>query len=220
MGTMFADHAAVAVIYRHGLNEYPLIGELGSAMRLVGRMAFPLYAFLLVQGFLYTRNWKQYAARIAAFALISEIPFNLVTSGHVWCQEYQNTLFTLLAGLLCMKVISMYQENGQSQLLAAAAAVITAAEFLHTDYGAMGVLLILVFYEFRNRPLERTVFGGAVLFFMYRDLFAAASCIAFFFMNRYNGERRKPFKWLPYVFYPAHLLILYAAGELIYELYF
>ena len=220
MGTMALDHGAAAIIYLHGLNEYPFLGELGLAMRLIGRMAFPLYAFLLVQGFLYTKIRKKYAARLGIFALISEIPFDLVAFGQVFDPGAQNTLFTILAGLLSLEAVARYQETGRAAALLAAGVWIAAAALLHADYGVMGVLFILTLYVFRDRPAERMVFGGAVLFFLSRDLYALASWIAFFFVNRYNGERGKPMGYVPYVFYPAHLLILYTAGELIYELYF
>ena len=113
MGTMFLDHGAVAVIYLHGLYEYPFLGELGLAMRLIGRMAFPLYAFLLVQGFLYTGSRKKYAIRLGSFAVISEIPFNLVASGQVFNPGGQNTLFTLLAGLLCLVMSALFRQAAE-----------------------------------------------------------------------------------------------------------
>ena len=112
MGTMFLDHAAVAIVYGSGLNEMsPLMENIGLAMRLVGRMAFPLYAFLLVQGFMWTRNWNRYVVRMTLFALISEIPFNLMVTGELWYSRAQNTIVTLLIGLICMKMLETLEKR-------------------------------------------------------------------------------------------------------------
>ncbi len=106
MGTMFLDHAAVALIVGSGLRDAsPFFEAIGLAMRLIGRMAFPLFAFLLVQGILYTKCWRKYALRLAVFAVVSEVPFDLVASGRVWDPAAQNTLVTLLIGVVCLRGI-------------------------------------------------------------------------------------------------------------------
>lgn len=244
MGTMFIDHAAMVLIYNHGLNEMsPLLENTGLAMRLVGRMAFPLYAFLLVQGFLHTKNWAKYAARAAVFAVVSEIPFNLAAGGSLWYPAAQNTMMTMAVGLVCMKALSLAEDFGQrtgssrwigagtgnTSLLTPSgrkwavkiwsffivSACMGIAQILRTDYGASGILLILVFYYFRYRPSERMALGCAVLVLMYFNVFAFAAWIAFFFINRYNGERGQKLGYMPYLFYPAHLITLYLAGCLI-----
>jgi len=220
MGTMFIDHAAVALIYNAGLNEGSTCFEtIGLAMRLIGRMAFPLYAFLLVQGFLWTRDWARYGARVAVFALISEIPYDLVAFGSLWSMEGQNTMFTMLLGLVCMRGIRWAEESDwcegeadafprHAMVLLIAAAGALVAWFLRADYGAFGVLLILVFYMFRFRPAEQWFGGCAVLYLMYFGIYAIAAWIAIFLISRYNGERGKKMGYWPYVFYPVHLLML------------
>lgn len=245
MGTMFIDHAAVALIYNRGLNEMsPLLENIGLAMRLIGRMAFPLYAFLLVQGFLWTRDWKKYVARVALFAVISEIPYNLVAGDWVWFPEAQNTMVTMVIGLLCMKAIVSVCERmrganavvgnelgGESQKLrmdagnkilewmsVAMIAVVgmLVAELTHADYGAYGVLLILVLYLFRYKPMEQLGAGCVVLGLAYNfGIYAVAAWIAFFFISRYNGERGRKLGIMPYVFYPAHLLLVWLASAVI-----
>ena len=240
MGTMFLDHAAVAVIYNYGLDEMsPLLENIGLAMRLIGRMAFPLYAFLLVQGFLYTKSWEKYAARVALFAVISEIPYNLVAGKQLLFPEAQNTLVVLLIGLICMKLLEMVEQKfglqtgvsrqgteslagetdtgrkflGAALMILVVATAAVAAELLRGDYGAFGVLLILVFYLFRFRPMEQMGFGSMVLLLIYNfSLHALFAWIAIFFINRYNGERGRKLGYLPYVFYPVHLLVVYFVG--------
>ena len=227
MGTMFLDHAAVALIYNAGLDRVSTCFEIiGLAMRLIGRMAFPLYAFLLVQGFLWTKDWVRYVSRVAVFALVSEIPYDLVAFEMVWNMERQNTMFTMLIGLICMKGIRWAEEidwgseeNGGFPRLAVimliAAVGALAAEFLHVDYGAAGIILILIFYIFRYRPAEQWIGGCAALYMIYFNAYAIAAWIAIFLISRYNGERGKKMGYLPYFFYPAHLLALCLAGVII-----
>ena len=251
MGTMFIDHAAAAIIFGSGLNEMsPLVENIGIAMRLVGRMAFPLYAFLLVQGFLWTRNWSHYVMRMAVFALISEIPFDLMVAGEIWYSRAQNTIVTLLVGLVCMKMLetleqqfglvirpesSIRNRNGREveavsedksgfggKILGISLAVWTiaaamfVAELLRTDYGALGVLLIVVLYTFRHRPSELVVAGCLAAALIYGfSMEVLLAWIAFFFISRYNGERGRKLGLIPYVFYPVHLLVVWLVGAII-----
>ena len=199
MGTMFLDHAAVAMIFGSGLSDWnPLMENIGIAMRLVGRMAFPLYAFLLVQGFMWTRDWTKYLMRVALFALVSEVPFNLVVSENVWYPWAQNTLVTLMIGLICMRMLAALEsrfgqafrfecpnrscriENEESNrdlgemILGIAlavwvvAAAMLAAAVMRSDYSATGVLLIAVLYLFRYRPAESVTAGCLVMVLIYR----------------------------------------------------
>lgn len=227
MGTMFLDHAAATVIFGGGLNEMsPLLENIGIAMRLVGRMAFPLYAFLLVQGFMWTRDWVKYVARVAVFAVISEVPFDLVVAGELWYSQAQNTIVTLLVGLVCMKMLEALEKQFALQrgdwggkILGIALAIwvtiaaMFVAEFLRGDYGAFGVLLIAVLYIFRHRPAEQIVVGCLALVLIYGfGLELVFAWIAFFFISRYNGERGRKLGMLPYLFYPTHLLAVWLAG--------
>ena len=228
MGTMLLDHAAAAIIFGSGLNEMsPLVENIGIAMRLIGRMAFPLYAFLLVQGFMWTRDWSRYVVRVALFALISEIPFNLVLTGDLWYSRAQNTMMTMLIGLICMRMLNTLEKKfckstvsekflGSVLAIWSVAVSMVAAELMHTDYGAMGILLVVVLFVFRYRPAELVAAGclAAVLIygFGFEVLFA---WIAFFFISRYNGERGRKLGLMPYVFYPVHLLAVWLAGAVI-----
>lgn len=225
MGTMAIDHMAVAWIYLYGYGADPVWSKVGIAMRLVGRMAFPLYGFLLVQGFLHTKNWVSYLLRLLGFSVLSEIPFNLVVSGRPFWPEAQNTLVLLSIGLLCLKGLFACLEGDAGLRNYPAAVLIMAggmvlAEVLRADYGAFGILFILVMYWFRNCPKERVIWGAATLVFAEGVFYGGAACAAFFLLNRCNGERGKYLGSFPYLFYPAHLLILYGAGVVIHGIYF
>ena len=242
MGTMFIDHAAAAIIFGSGLNEMsPLVENIGIAMRLVGRMAFPLYAFLLVQGFMWTSDWSRYVTRMSVFALISEIPFDLMVAGEIWYSRAQNVIVTLLVGLISMRMLEVVEQQfgltvrpaGSLRLTEAGngfggkilgitleiwviAAAMFVAEFLRGDYGAFGILLIVALYVFRHRPAEQIVVGCLAMVLIYgfgmEVLFA---WIAFFFISRYNGERGRRLGIVPYVFYPAHLLVLWLVSAVV-----
>jgi hypothetical protein len=190
-------------------------------MRLFGRVAFPLFAFLLVQGFLYTRDWKRYALRLAVFAAVSEIPYDLVAGQSLFYPEEQNTILLLLIGLLTLKAAEEAGKRlGTAGFLAAALAGAFAAWITRADYGPLGLLFILALYRFHGYPMERMAAGGALLFLIYGDFYAIAAWLSFFFINRYTGEKGKPMGITAYLFYPVHLLSLYFAGVFIHGYYF
>lgn len=201
MFTMLIDHtAAVLVPYYH--TAY-------MPMRIIGRLAFPIYCFLLVEGFLHTRNPYAYAGRLAIFALISEIPFDWALFGRLWNPEYQNVFFTLCLGMVAMTYYEKYMREGKAIGSALAIALpALAAWALKTDYGAEGVILILFFYLFReNQPLA--FLAGGVLLAMMGSVEAWAIC-AFALIYFYNGQKGSTGlpRFVFYGFYPVHLIIL------------
>lgn len=225
--SMLIDHFAAGILGRY-LGFYGR-GELvywwGSLdavnraywiMRLIGRFAFPIYCFLLVEGFQHTRSRGKYAARLFAFALLSEIPFDLLFNGRLLEFTYQNVFFTLLLGMLTMwgyDWISKRERLAAVCKVALYAAVIAAgmyaAHFLHTDYAARGVFCILALYVFREKY---QLFAGCIAF-----AWELPAPLAFIPIAFYNGRRGWNLKYLFYLFYPAHLLVLYllcmALGE-------
>ena len=102
LGSMVIDHAAVGLIQQSELASGAAWSLCGTAMRLVGRVAFPLFAFMIAEGAVHTRDRRRYALRLFLLALISEIPFNLVAGGTWLFPADQNTVFTLLLGLLAI----------------------------------------------------------------------------------------------------------------------
>lgn len=223
MISMFIDHAAVFMSYVNGDGLSPVGDIAGTAMRLLGRVAFPLYAFMLVQGFFHTRSQIRYFMRLAVLAAVSEIPFDLVRGGSAFYPELQSTALLLCIGLLALMGIDFVRKTaaapGAKALLVAGAAM-AAAEIFKTDYGVFGILFILILYLLPSPSGERTGLGVTVMIICEGVLFGLFVWIAFFFMNRYNGTRGKDMRYLPYVFYPAHLLIIFFAGEFIHGIYF
>ncbi len=109
--TMLIDHTAATILDRimalRGINSLygdhmTTIQYANLTMRLIGRIAFPIFCFLLVEGFIHTRSKWKYTLRLAIFALISEIPFDLAFQGKVFDMRSQNVFFTLTIGMLVM----------------------------------------------------------------------------------------------------------------------
>lgn len=206
MVSMLIDHVG-AMLLEPWLNAtgglaYPDIDwdTLYMAMRLIGRLAFPIFCFLIVEGYHHTHDVKQYAKRLLIFAFISEIPFNLGVNQTLFDFGHQNVFFTLLAGLLAIWALEKVENRWQR--LVAIALLVSLAELLNTDYGAYGVIMILLLHwTRRNRRIQVAV--GAL--FNLAQMTAALAFIPIYF---YNGKKgRGNAKWL-YWFYPVHILIL------------
>ena len=227
--TMVIDHVGAVVLARllmasgyksayyssdiNDLAEWLIANEnlymIYSVTRFIGRIAFPIFCFLLVEGFMRTGNAKKYALRLGIFALISEIPFDLALSSAVFEWTYQNVFFTLFIGFVTMMVLD-YIERTEWPLFAKAlssGAILLAgaalAEVLGTDYGAKGVLAILALYLFRRSRQWQLVAGCAAF------LWEMPALLGFIPIAFYNGKRGMKLKYFFYAFYPVHLVILY-----------
>ncbi len=175
-------------------------------LRCIGRLSFPIFCFLLVEGFFHTRDIGKYMRRLALFAFVSEIPFDLAFYGVLSETGHQNVFFTLLAGAGMMYFLEKYRV----WYLRAAAAlfIMWIAGAMRSDYGGSGVLLILIYYVFRNYKKSKLVLGAGWNLFLFQGIqrFGAAASVPIAF---YNGKRGPGMKYFFYVFYPAHLLLLY-----------
>ncbi len=295
--TMFIDHVAAAVLSPYILDvkeavnagtlvltdemydRFLMLQDVYSFMRAVGRIAMPIFCFLLVEGFLHTKNIKKYFSRLLLFALISEIPFDLAFEQKLIYWKHQNVFFTLALGLFLLWIIrqislrekwnshlqiltyiatffaggyavfllsdsevgemlgivkgtdkllslalvaglgtlilyllsmSHFSETLRIQfgfILNASIFFFIAAEALHVDYGQWGVLVIVLFYFLRRNPVKGMAASCLALTCMsFIELAAAFAIIP---IGRYNGKRGKQNKYFFYIFYPAHLLLLY-----------
>ncbi len=177
-----------------------------TIMRIVGRLAFPIYCFLLVEGAVHTSNWKRYLGRLFVFALISEIPFNLAVSGNVWYLEGQNVFFTLFLGLAAVLILMHEKRKLLSWILVLG--IMFLARYTSVDYGAGGIFFIVIFYLFRDKLLEKAAafIAGTLILFGGLETYAILSLAP---ILCYNGKRGPRMKYFFYLFYPAHLLILH-----------
>lgn len=171
----------------------------------IGRWAFPIFAFLIVEGFLHTHDRKKYGMNLLVFALISEIPCNLVHANKFFYSG-QNVFFTLLLGYLGLCVIERYKEDFKN-LAKYLVPLFVASIVLRSDYGCAGFGFILMLYLLRYNKLLMSIVGTGAL---PSTLFSGMAFIPIWF---YNGERGfvrgKVWKYAFYAFYPVHLLVLY-----------
>ena len=190
-------------------------------LRAVGRISFPVYCFLLAEGFSNTRNVQKYLLRLLSWGLISEVPFDLAFSGQACDWHSQNVLFTLYLGLSALAILrnpSFESEKGcwpfpLVMKVPCIAILVGAAEIAHCDYGAKGVILIISMFHFREKVrLRNTVSGILLLLTSPLEVTAFAS---FPLLQRYNSTRGNQSKFGMYLFYPAHLMLLCLARHLI-----
>lgn len=175
---------------------------------MIGRLAFPIFCFLLVEGFIHTSNTKKYLLRLSLFALIAEVPYDLAFSHQFIDLKSQNVFFTLLIGLIVIIGLKKIQVQSLTSGLLAVIIVgagIFCAEWLRTDYaGWIGVLLITSFYLLRDERLIKSIVGALIL--LQNSFFGLIAFVPIYF---YNGQRGKQWKYFFYWFYPIHLLVLY-----------
>lgn len=205
--TMLIDHIS-AVFINDG-------SQLFWVTRGIGRLAFPIYCFLIVEGYYHTKNVKKYMLRLATFALISEVPFDLCFRHKVFNFGYQNVFFTLLLGLCAVYGIDQWKKKYNAQQMmelmgtfAIAMVAMFIAQVLLTDYNIYGILLILCFYMMRGRKVSLVLSVTAITAIMSHPVQYCA-LIAFLPIFLYNGRKGPNVKYLFYIFYPAHLMILY-----------
>lgn len=188
------------------------------AMRIIGRFAFPIYCFLLAEGFQKTHNVKRYLGRMLLFALISEVPFDLAFSGKFWNMQYQNVFFTLFIGLMVLAGLRLVDQRlagpetwrklagvGLYAVIIVAGSALALA--LKTDYSFQGVLAITVLYLFRSH--RKTQIWAGVIIFLLMDGIEMIAALSFLLIWFYNGARGRQNKYFFYFFYPAHLLVLW-----------
>ena len=200
----------------------------------IGRIAFPIFAFLIVEGYFHTKNFRKYALRLLLFAVLSEIPFNLAMGSRVFYPVHQNVLwsFSISLGLIHLNEKAKATHKIWKQLCAGCATVIlgyitglvTMVDFYHA-----GILTVLVFYFFRQRKwwcyigqfvclwyINAEMLGGFAYeiplwgktYFFIRQSFALLALIPIWLYRGKQGYHSKPIQYACYAFYPLHLLIL------------
>lgn len=200
----------------------------------LGRIAFPIFAFMAVEGYFHTHNLKKYLLRLLGFAAISEIPFDLMTEGVLFYPFHQNVLWTFLIGLTGIFLIEKARSKYNRFIYFLCASMVVLLGFVigtvgMVDYYGPGVLTIFIFYFFHGKRwwqilgqligmyfVNIQLLGG--LFYPVNILgydieivqqgFAILALIPIWLYNGRQGYHSKWFKYFCYAFYPAHLLII------------
>lgn len=206
--------AVISMVFDHA--GYVIFHEF-SFMNYIGRLSFPIFAFLITEGYFHTKNLKKYFCRLLIFSFISQVPYMLFLKN--FTNNFTlNILFTLSLGLLSITVY----DKSKNKLLGLIFVGICAsfAQFLHFDYGWFGISIIFIFYIFKKQKLYMNLFFSIATFINYFYSFITTNKMEYLFIilfcifslmpiNLYNEKKGKNIKYFLYIFYPLHLIILY-----------
>lgn len=210
MISMVIDHVALYLM-EHGTVLY-------ETMRCVGRIAFPVFAFLIAEGFIHTRSRYRYFFTLLGFAVISEIPWYLLNGA----DGTHNVMFTLALGVATLMVLENLLQRSLVLGFIWTVGMAGLASWLGVDYEWRGIIVIVVFYLFNgygysfpyNRGMQ--LFCTFALMMYYGIIGAVMACI---FLYLYNGKRGfvqgSIAKYSFYAFYPVHLIIIFIFNQVL-----
>ena len=199
-----------------------------GTLRIIGRLAFPIFCFLLAEGAHYTRSPRNYLLRLGIGAILSELPFDLALFGS-WSWQHQSVMITLLLG--AMALLAMKQMTRPLLKILVLLLFACLADFMNTDYGGAGVLMIALFGLTRERKygwvvqllgmylICRWIIPGGVVWFIGRyvfiEIFAILALIPIWLYSGKKSTSSRAVQWAFYLFYPVHLWILYLISILL-----
>ena len=199
-----------------------------GTLRIIGRLAFPIFCFLLAEGAHYTRNPRNYLLRLGIGAILSELPFDLALFGS-WSWQHQSVMITLLLGAMALLAMKRMTQPLLKILVLLLFAFL--ADFMNTDYGGAGVLMIALFGLTRERKygwlvqllgmylICRWIIPGGVVWFIDRyvfiEIFAILALIPIWLYSGEKSTSSRAVQWAFYLFYPVHLWILYLISILL-----
>ena len=192
----------------------------------IGRIAFPIFAFLITEGYIHTSNINKYIKRMVIFAIITEIPFNLMVSASPIYPFHQNVLWTFVISLLTLKYLNFDNTKNIFKSILIIILAIIIATITMCDYFGAGVMMVVGFYIFRKSKLLQLlmmIYVNMILiqgysypidiagytYYFPQQGFAIVSLIFIWLYNGKQGYHAKWFKIFCYAFYPLHMLILY-----------
>ena len=212
--TMLIDHFGHAILPELSVSN---MAQLYYACRIIGRLAFPIYCFLLAEGMRHTRNQKNYILRLGIGILLAEIPYDILFDGRfTW--DSQSVMVTLTLGAVMLLCMDKAQKKWLKPLMILPFALL--AELAKCDYGGWGIAMIAAFALFERLPQQSIaiflvnymmnsaavpVFGAYVSV----QLFAVLAMVPICFYSGKKLTHSKLLQWTFYLFYPLHLLILW-----------
>lgn len=205
--SMLIDHVNNGVVTPL-LDGKGVLLHISNIFSILGRIAFPIFIFFIVEGFFKTRNRKKYLFNLVLFGIISEVPFDLFTSKVFYNPNWNNMMFTLALCLVTIWIIDEVKDRINNRYLWYGLSLVIVMAFgllamqLSLDYDYHAIILAYVFYIFYDRPVLGATIGYVSII---KELY---SFLGFAMTITYNGKRGKQNKWINYFFYPVHLLIL------------
>ncbi len=194
------------------MQSCPMLCILSYLFHFIGRTTFPLMLFFLTEGMTHTRNFRRYALNLLIFAFISEIPFDLAFSGTAFNFSQQNVFFTLFLSLIAIYTI---RKLSHKPLLVFLIVILCAATafLLRSDYSYKGIIIACVIELLREKKTLAYLFG--CLSATALSPYEITALLALPAVHAYNGQRGRKLKYFFYIFYPAHLLLLFAIKHLL-----
>lgn len=211
--TMIIDHSGYVIFGKFSFFNY------------IGRLAFPIFAFGISEGYLHTKNLKKYFTRLGLFAIISQLPYYLFISSVSSDNVGLNIFFTLFLGLLAITLF----DKCKYKILGILPVVLICflSYFINCEYSWFGILLIFGFYLFKKHRVLMNIYTFSLMSiyyivylcktnFNYRYIILYFSTVcSLIFINLYNGKKGKDSKYILYLLYPLQFLILYVINILI-----
>lgn len=205
--SMFIDHFNKAIITPLLNYQQPLV-FISSLFDIIGRIAFPIFAFMIVEGFYKTNSRWKYLRNLLAFAVISEIPYDMFQSKVFVNNRSQNIMWALALGLLTLIIVDKLKEKIKNKYIWIFVSIIIVAinaiiaTLLSFDYDYYSIIIIFILYIFYDKRFVGSLLSYLVII---KEIYAI---LGFAIINLYNGEKGKQNKLFNYLFYPIHLFIL------------
>jgi len=204
--TMITDHSGYLIFNGFSFFNY------------IGRIAFPIFAFQISEGYSHTKNLKKYFLRLLIFAIISQIPYTLFESS-IGKDFSFNVIFTLLFGLFSIFIYNKQKNKYLGLILVTLIALLS--EIINLCYGAFGIIIIFIFHIFKNKKILMALSYVIICIIKYLPdlinynfyykliILCIFTMLPILFILLYNGKKGKDFKYFLYLFYPMHLFLLY-----------
>lgn len=207
--------ACITMIFDHIKYGLPITENFITTY--LGRISFPLFAFLITEGYIHTSDLKKYTKRLLIFGIISQIPFMLF---RILVGEWKmlNIMFTLLIGLIAITIYD--REKNKFISITIIIGLILCGEILKVDYGAFGIATVVLMYIFKNKKFLLSAIYGIIVLIHYAIIFKFIFTLELFLYSfftwipsiiicMYNGKQGRKIKYFFYWFYPIHMLIIF-----------
>lgn len=205
----------------------------------IGRIAFPIFAFQISESFIHAPDFKKFLGRIFLWALISEIPFDLMYGGTCFYPFHQNVLFTYFIALLLLYIADAARQKhplaGAAAFLVCMALGYIAGYIAFVDFYGCGIMMVIIFWYFKDMRFgwaailagmlwincfllagyAYTVSIAGVTLDIPQQAFALLALIPIFMYNGQRGRDSRLISYACYAFYPVHMLILVLISKLL-----